>query len=108
MSTKDSPSVAPANGWWAVYRRDDLTTFRVRVAVWFTEHVDTHDADYVAIRAMVVGDRDELVPADSGDSNFSYLWHDGDSSCICGRVPLDPERTDDTLWCPVCSGVIRP
>lgn len=103
------PSIAPAQGWWAVYRAKDHSTFRERVAVWMTEHVSTHDAEYDTVKAWVAGDQGYLLPAttDRGDS-FSYLWHEGDSFCHCGRSPLDPQNTDDIYWCPRCAGVIHP
>lgn len=106
MSTKDSPTITAAQGWWAVYRRSDSTTFRERVAVWVTEHIDTEDEDYQTVQAWVPGDYGYLVPATHDRDSFSYLWHDGQSWCYCGRAPLDPESADDIYWCPRCAGVI--
>ncbi len=99
------PSIAPAQGWWAVYRRDDHTTYRVRVAVWATEHINTESDDYMAVRALILSDGDDLIPANAmGD--LAYLWHDGQSWCGCRDQPFDAWTTDDIYWCPNCAGVI--
>mgnify|MGYP000231655501 CR=1 FL=1 len=57
------PSITPAQGWWAVYRRSDQTTYRVRVPVWVTEHVDTANSDYMAVRRALNAGAN--IPADA-------------------------------------------
>jgi|JI10StandDraft_1071094.scaffolds.fasta_scaffold95887_2 hypothetical protein len=102
MSTDSSPTLIPADGWWAVYKRfdDPRRHYRVRVVAFGTRH-DDDGAE--GLRAWMPGDAGWLEPA---DDRIVHLWHDGDSYCHCGADPGHPAHTDDIYWCETCAGEI--
>jgi hypothetical protein len=103
MSTDSSPTLIPADGWWAVYSRFDNPQrhYRIRVVGFGTRH-DEDGSE--GLRAWLPGDHGWLEAA---DDRIEYLWHDGDTVCHCGRSVRNPEHADDICWCERCAGVIE-